>query len=89
MRIYSDRFYLLRKHPGHSGFQRWNEWEYYITTGRKARNDRSLVVREYKQTGEGVFRIEDGHLPDYQQRKSETDALTWLQENPWQRITEV
>jgi len=90
MRIYKDRYYLLREHPGLSGFKQWDKWEYYVTTGHKARNERTRVVREYTPQGNGViFRLGDGHLPDYQPRASETDALQWLNDNPYQRITQV
>jgi hypothetical protein len=97
MRIYRDRYYLLRVRPGLSGFKRYDQWEYYITTGHKARNDRTRVVEEYKRCSKGaIFRLEDGHLPDYQPRASEADAraseadaLQWLDNNPYQRIVRV
>ena len=86
MRIYKDRYYLMRIHPGISGFQQWDKWEYYVTTGLKARNDRTRIVREYKPGFHVIFRLEDGHVPDYQPRANEAESLTWLDENPYQRI---
>jgi hypothetical protein len=89
VRIYKDRYYLMRVHPGLSGFRNFDRWHYYITTGLKASNDRTRVVREHKPVGAGEFRLEDGHLPDYQSRADEKKALEWLDRNPYQCITRV
>ena len=85
MRIYKDRFYILR-----------NEKQCNITTGQWSTTPTEIVVtghiacnrkgavdsiREFKPTGKGLFRVEDGHLPDYQPRLNETDMLEWLRVN--------
>lgn len=89
MRVYSDRFYLMRVHPGISGFTRWDQWEYYVNTGLKARNDKTRIVSEYHPRGAGIFRLEDGHTPEYQPRVTEAEALQWLKSNPYQRVTPI
>ena len=89
IRIYKDRYYLMRDHPGLSGFRQWDKWEYWVTTGRKAQHDRLDVVEEYKPTEHHIFRLEDGHVPDCQPRVTVQEALAWLDENPFQRITRV
>ena len=87
-RIYKSKLYLMRVHPGISGFQQWETWEYYITTGHKAQNDRGKVYKEYIPTpGAGLFRLEDGHLPAHQPRVTGPEAVAWLRANPYQRIT--
>lgn len=89
MRIYKNRFYLCREHLGLSRFKQWDKWEYYITTGHKACNDRTRVVSEYSRGRYDIFRLEDGHLPDYQPHANEAEALQWLGVNLYQRITPI
>lgn len=89
MRIYRDRFYVTEEVPGISGFQRWNEREYAVITGHKARNHRTIVVGELLPIAEDWYRIEDGHIPDYQERMRLPEALRWLAANPFQRIVRL
>jgi len=87
MRIYKNKYYLMADTPGISGFKRWNEKEYYVSTGHRAKNNRTRVLKEYRpDLFASWFRIEDGHLPDYQPRLCEEDALKWLDKNMFQRI---
>lgn len=89
MRIRSDRYYVLRTHPGISGFIRVNDWVETIMTGYKARHHRSDVDREYLVTGLGKYKIGDGHLSDFQPVLSEDDALRWLDANPYGGIVAI
>lgn len=89
MRIRSDHYYVLSDHPGISGFKDWTRKVECIVTGLKARNNRTILAREYLARGYGHFRLNDGHLPEYCPIVSEVDALRWLDENPFQTITEV
>lgn len=85
-RILSDRFYLLAAVPGISGFQRWDELEFWITTGLGARAHRSLVVREYRMNEAQRYELADGHLAGHRPVVDAADAAAWLTSNPWQRI---
>lgn len=78
MRIFKNKYYILKSIPGISGFQRWNEREYRVATGYKASHDRLNVVKEFRENGRGQFRLEDGHLPDYQPRAKEKEIIPWL-----------
>ncbi len=89
MKIKANSYYVLADHPGISGFKDWNRKVESICTGHKARNTRSLVVREYLATGLGQFRILDGHLPEYCPVVSEVEMLRWLDANPFQVAVEV
>ncbi len=89
MRVKSDHYYVLRDHPGISGFKRVNEWTECIVTGHKARHNRSILDREYLANGLGRFRLGDGHLPDYQPIVNEVEALRWLDSNLYQAIVEM
>lgn len=92
MKVYKNRFYLHKMHPGISGFTRWHEWEYRVMTGHDAQlKERSSIVCEYLPgfatdlrevpDAKGYFRLEDGHLPDHQPRVNETEMLRWLRSN--------
>jgi hypothetical protein len=89
MRIKSNSYYVLADHPGISGFKDWSRKEEYIVTGQYAKNNRSLVVREYQAKGIGRFRVHDGRLPEYCPLVSEVEALRWLDSNPYQRVTQA
>jgi len=78
MRIFKNKYYILQSIPGISGFQRWNEREYRIATGYKARNDKLHIVKEFRENGRGKFLLEDGHLPDYQPQEKEKEIIPWL-----------
>ena len=83
MRVYKNKYYILRTHPGISGFQRWDKYEYRLVTGKKARFHRLNIYKEFRAKGLAYFRLENGHLPDYQPGAKEADALRWLDENPY------
>lgn len=91
MRIYKDRFYLMeqREYKVIGNVTADDNFDQYVTTGHAAQRDRTRVVSEYAQGRYDIFRLEDGHLPDYQPRTNEAEALEWLQDNPYQRITPV
>lgn len=86
MRIKRNAYYVLADYPGISGFKDWTRKEECIVTGHKAANNRSIVDREYLATGQGEFRCDDGHLPEYQPIMKEVDALRFLDTNPFSRI---
>lgn len=89
MRIKNGHYYVLADYPGISGFRDYSRKEECIVTAEKARNRRTLIDREYLATGKGQFRLGDGHLPDYQPRTSEVEALRWLDQNPFGEIVAV
>ena len=78
MRIYKKKYYILRSHPGISGFQQWNIWEYRVCTGLKAQSNKLNIVKEFRENGRGKFRLEDGHHPDYQPKAMEKEVIPWL-----------
>ena len=46
------------------------------------------MIKEYKpDLFASWFRLSDGHLPEYQPRACEEDALKWLDKNVYQRIS--
>lgn len=89
MRIKLNSYYVLADHPGISGFKDWNRKVESICTGHKARNNRSLVVREYLATGLGKFRVCDGHLPEHCPIVSEVEMLRWLDANQFQDAVKI
>ena len=86
MRIYNHKYYVLTRNPGIGGFQSWKDKTTSIVTGWKAKNHRSEVVREYRPTGAGLFRLDDGHLPENQTVMDETSALRWLDRDRFREI---
>lgn len=87
MRIYKNKYYILQSIPGISGFKEWNKRTYCIATGNHAQHNRLDVVREFKGNGQGKYRLNDGHLPDYCPIANETEALQWLEANFYNVIT--
>ena len=85
MRIYDSRFYILEVTPGISGFARPDEREYHVVTGHKARTDRYHVVSEWTPCSDESYRIEDGHLPEYQPTGDAHAVRDWLLSNPFGR----
>ena len=68
-----------------SGFQRWNEREYRIITGKRAQaRDRLHVVAEWTPMSDEEYAIEDGHLPGHQPIGTLADVITFLDANPYQ-----
>ena len=83
MRIYKEKIYLTRKCPGISGFKQYDKYEYHIMYGDRVKYhcSASEIIRQHLVNGRGVYRCEDGHLPDFQPVMKEADALHWLEEN--------
>jgi len=80
MRIFKKKYYIMQSIPGISGFQRWNEREYRVCTGRKAQLHKLDIVKEFRENGRGQFLLEDGHLPEYQAHAKEKEIIPWLDE---------
>ena len=81
LRVYKNKYYIIENIPGISGFQRWNEREYRVVNGRLASLRRLEVVKEFLFNG-GKFRLEDGHLPEYQPMTGLISELfEWLDNN--------
>jgi hypothetical protein len=78
MKIYKNKYYILESTPGVSGFQKWDKREYRVCTGHKAQLNKVHIVKEFKQNGKGRFRLEDGHLPEYQPQVKEKEIFPWL-----------
>lgn len=82
MRIYKDRIYLLRDHPGISGFRQSDKWDYWIAPGfGLGYGDRLHVLGEYQAKPDDVFRLTTGQLPDYQPRTGAAAACAALRAN--------
>ena len=86
MRIYKNKYYILRNHPGISGFTQWEKWEYRVCTGYKAANHRLDVVKEFRENGRGRFKLEDGHLPECQPKAVEKEIIPWLDMTRYQTV---
>ena len=80
MKIYNNKYYIVESIPGISGFQRWDEREYRVVRGRTARALYKLhIVQEFLFRVCGRYRLEDGHLPDYQPiTKNQTELYNHL-----------
>jgi hypothetical protein len=79
--------YVLRFHPGLSGFQEWDRYEYSIVLGCKAKNCRPSLVGEFEPPPGAFYRVNDGHLPEYCPVAGQWDAVAWLRQNPYQCLT--
>lgn len=84
MKIYKQKYYIMREHPGISGFQQWDKWDYRVVTGFKAANHKSSVIRQFFANGRGRFRLEDGHTPEHQPIVKEVDIYDWLDKERYQ-----
>ena len=84
MRVYKNKYYILKHHPGISGFIRWNENEYRVCSGYKASSNKSCIVKEFKANGRGQFRLEDGHVPEHQPLVKEKEIFDWIDINLYQ-----
>ena len=89
MRIYSKRFYEVAEHPGISGFQRWDKLQVRIVTGLVARRMRSSVLSEFDCNTDRIYRLDDGHLPDYQPRADASAVISYLTANPYSSAYEL
>lgn len=81
-RINKDRIYILRDHPGISGFRDWGLWEYWIAAGSGlGYGDRLNILAEYEPRPDDQFRLATGQLPDYQPRAGAAAAIAALRAN--------
>jgi hypothetical protein len=87
MRIYKARYYLMELMTSSTGH--FPKAKPVIVTGHKAQNHKAYVVGEYFPTGQGVFRLADGHIPEFQPTATEKDALQWLDDNYFSHIAPV
>lgn len=71
MRVFKKKYYILKSHPG-------NKLEYRVCTGFKATNNKLSIVKEFRENGRGKFRLEDGHVPEYQPIVKEKEIIPWL-----------
>ena len=92
MRIYKDQTYFVRSQRGISGFQQWGVYDYGITSGASVQSRRRHTSGSFDlgmdpgacgnlNAGER-FRLDDGHLPDYQPRATFEAANKWVHDNP-------
>lgn len=95
MKIFRNKFYLLTRTPGISGFQQWDKLELRIATGCKAALDRLSVVAEFypEKINEPLsrfngiqFRFEDEHVPELQKRINGNEIEKTLREFPHNTI---
>ena len=73
-RIFKKRYYVCRdwnKYHGDTG-------EYIVTGWQAQGSERLNVIREYQPGQGGSFRLQDGHLPEYQPVVGEAEMLSWL-----------
>lgn len=91
MRIYRNRFYVLGRYPGISGFQDFDRMEYCIVTGAKAQLDRCAVVGEYLPIGEDWHRVQSGAGEDGRTAgvMRTPDALAWLTSHPFAALVRL
>lgn len=89
IRIKQGHYYVITGHPGISGFKDYSRTVECIVASPRAKRDRINVDREYLATGLGKFRINDGHLPDYQPVVSEVEMLCFLDANPFQEAVKL
>lgn len=85
-RIHKKRTYFVSEQQGISGFMR-EQWVYGIASGATVQRRRSLVSGQ-SMIGMGNlndgkrFRLDDGHLPDYQPRATYFEASEWVHAYP-------
>ncbi len=89
MRIYSERFYEIDETPGISGFQRWDKILVRVVTGRVARRLRSSIIGEFNVTNTSTYRLDEGHLPDYQPRTNAAGVVAYLTEHVYSSAYEL
>ena len=84
MRLYSDRQYFFRSRRGISGFQEWGAYDYGLATGATlkskgiGRDDIGMSPQMGNLNAGRRFRLDDGHLPEYQPRATFYDAGEWV-----------
>lgn len=89
MRIYKNRQYILAVIPGISGFQRWDEREYYVVSGLKAKNNRVDIIAEWTPCADEQYELCDGHLPGYRPVGGILEVLAFLEREPYQMCLAV
>ncbi len=76
MRLFKSRFYVCRQHPGISGFQQWDKWEYFIVSGSRAQGrDRLNVTGEFVPGCGHTYELDDGHLPGHRPVTAEPSVV--------------
>ena len=82
-RIYSDRCYIVGIPQGISGFPKPPVLG--VVSGTLYRRDfhRFVDAPRMGNLNARQFRVEDGHLPDYQPRVSYDVACQWVLANPF------
>ena len=85
-RIYRSRVYFFEDIPGISGFKRWEEREYGIALGSTVKGRGLTLGKPAGSHGDlntgRPFRLQDGRLPEYQDRATFDEACKWLQAAP-------
>ena len=82
VRIHNGRAYVVARHAGLSGFQRWEDIEHTVVNAGRARQDRSYVVAEfsgdYFPAGTEYF-AQNGRAPEYQPQVLSADVAAAAQ----------
>lgn len=76
--IRNGRLYVIRERQGISGFQRWGEYDLRVVHAPKARQNRREIVGEWDAPVGTMYRLDDGHLPDFQPRALADEARAWI-----------
>jgi hypothetical protein len=84
MKVFKNKYYITRNHPGISGFKQWDKWEFRVITGFNAQKHKTDVIYQFFANGKGIFRLEDGHLSPYQPVVQEKEIYDFLDKNPYQ-----
>lgn len=83
MRIETGKLYAIRQDKGISGFQDWNHFYLRVVTAAVARLYRSRLLFEFDaREHTGTYRLDDGHLPDYQPRTDSFGVVRFLEKYP-------
>ena len=86
-RIYKDKLYIVKTHPGCSGFVQYDKWQYSLITGKKLQRNRTWYeIDNMPLSGKFKYFLENGLLPDYQPKVSFQEACNWLIENPYSKV---
>ena len=79
--IQPSKIYVVESIPGVSGFQRWNEREYYLLSGATLRTKRgSFECWKVFEVGDGTERweLDDGHLPGFRPVVRTSEVIEWV-----------
>ena len=81
-RVHSDRIYVSAIPQGLSGFRRPSIMG--LVTGHRFRKEgKQSATRRGITMDAQTYRLEDGRLPEFQERANLTRATEWLLANPW------